>query len=137
MTPFALLHMVWQVVPKFRNYQQQDAQEFLCYLRDGIHTELLKSFRQPTLRPLLPRGPQEAPERTIIEEIFEGRLVSEVTCLACKTISRREEALLELSLDIPLQHLAAGTRRRADDPLPECSLHNCLVRHWVCCADLS
>jgi len=40
-TPYALLEAVWKFVPKFRNRQQQDAQEFfLCYLFDRLQTEL-------------------------------------------------------------------------------------------------
>lgn len=39
-TPFALLESVWKFVPKFRNRQQQDAQEFLCYLFDRLQLEL-------------------------------------------------------------------------------------------------
>ena len=39
-TPFALLSLVKFLIPKFRSYQQQDAQEFLCYLRDFIHNEV-------------------------------------------------------------------------------------------------
>jgi hypothetical protein len=39
-TPCALLESVWKFVPKFRNRQQQDAQEFLCYLFDRLQLEL-------------------------------------------------------------------------------------------------
>lgn len=39
-TPCALLESVWKFVPKFRNRQQQDAQEFLCYLFDRLQFEL-------------------------------------------------------------------------------------------------
>uniref|UniRef100_A0A3Q2XUK2 ubiquitinyl hydrolase 1 n=1 Tax=Hippocampus comes TaxID=109280 RepID=A0A3Q2XUK2_HIPCM len=29
-SPFAMLHSVWNLIPAFRGYDQQDAQEFLC-----------------------------------------------------------------------------------------------------------
>ncbi|KAL6074961.1 hypothetical protein STEG23_031651, partial [Scotinomys teguina] len=39
-SPFAMLHSVWKLIPAFRGYAQQDAQEFLCELLDKIQREL-------------------------------------------------------------------------------------------------
>ncbi|GAM18149.1 hypothetical protein SAMD00019534_013240 [Acytostelium subglobosum LB1] len=39
-TPSSLLESVWKFIPKFKYYQQQDAQEFFSYLLDCISQEL-------------------------------------------------------------------------------------------------
>jgi ubiquitin carboxyl-terminal hydrolase 44/49 len=133
-TPSSLLYTLWKCVPKFRNYQQQDAQEFLCYLRDAIHLELVTGFQLANspaapvpvsaARSTKPDG--AAAERTIIEDVFEGRLVSEVVCGTCAFASRRAETLLDLSLDVPVQHVATTTRSRQDAAPPHCTLAACL-----------
>ncbi|CAK0785581.1 hypothetical protein CVIRNUC_008791 [Coccomyxa viridis] len=41
-----------------------------------------------------------APPPTWIHDLFQGTLVSETKCLACSTITTREEAFYDLSLDI-------------------------------------
>eukprot|EP00842_Homolaphlyctis_polyrhiza_P002880 jgi/Hompol1/3593/HPOL_002590-RA len=66
LTPDSFLESIWKVVPMFRGYQQQDAQEFIRYLIDKMHLEL--SSRKG---------------RTIIMQSFQGSLFNEVTCLEC------------------------------------------------------
>ncbi|XP_055546763.1 ubiquitin carboxyl-terminal hydrolase 20 [Wyeomyia smithii] len=47
------------------------------------------------------------PERSIISDIFDGKLLSSVQCLTCDRISTREETFQDLSLPIPgKDHLA-------------------------------
>eukprot|EP01125_Pyxidicula_operculata_P019858 TRINITY_DN721_c5_g1_i2.p1 TRINITY_DN721_c5_g1~~TRINITY_DN721_c5_g1_i2.p1 ORF type:complete len:473 (+),score=28.39 TRINITY_DN721_c5_g1_i2:39-1457(+) len=40
-TPLGFLHALWKCIPKYRNHQQQDVQEFLIFLLDRLHFELV------------------------------------------------------------------------------------------------
>ena len=41
-----------------------------------------------------------AQHATIVHRLFEGVLTSETRCLTCETVSARDEAFLDLSIDI-------------------------------------
>jgi len=49
---------------------------------------------------------------TIITEIFQGKLLSEIVCSHCKNKSITVDPFLDLSVDIPVVSLAKPTRRR-------------------------
>ena len=83
-SPDAFQQAIWKAVPMFRGHQQQDAQEFMRYILDTMHTEL--STRKG---------------RTIIMQAFQGSLFNEVRCLQCLCISTKDEPFLDLSLSIP------------------------------------
>lgn len=52
--------------------------------------------------------PQQKFHRSIISDIFDGKLLSSVQCLTCDRVSTREETFQDLSLPIPgKDHLAA------------------------------
>ncbi|EDO37466.1 predicted protein, partial [Nematostella vectensis] len=114
-SPEALFSTVWKVVPRFRGYQQQDAHEFMHYLMDRLHTELLLS--------------QKAcfGQDTIVTGIFGGILQSEVTCLTCMTESRKLDPFLDLSLEIPPEF---QTRKAKSRENPFCQLEDCM-KHFV------
>jgi ubiquitin carboxyl-terminal hydrolase 3 len=71
-----MLEAVWKFVPKFKNYQQQDAEEFLVYLLDRLHYELTVN---PINGPLSQQALMKA--KSIITDIFQGKLLSEVWML--------------------------------------------------------
>lgn len=92
-SPECLFLVIWKVVPRFRGYQQQDAHEFLRYMLDRLHTELLQ-----LLPPARAEGP---PAASIVTAVFGGTLQSEVRCLACGAESKKLDPFLDLSLELP------------------------------------
>ncbi|XP_065060551.1 ubiquitin carboxyl-terminal hydrolase 3-like [Rhopilema esculentum] len=116
-SPDELFAVVWKVVPRFRGYQQHDAHEFMHYLLDRVHTELLQSNK-------FSNG-----KDTIVTSIFGGNLQSEVTCLQCKHLSRKQEVYLDMSLDIPYRYHthSHGHSHKSKHSKP-CYLTDCLQR---------
>lgn len=119
-SPDSLFSVVWKVVPRFRGYQQHDAHEFMLYLLDCVHSELLLSEKFNNRKD------------TIVTGIFGGQLQSELACLKCGAISSKQEPYLDLSLDIPMkkstlhrQHSPQTKQRRVRDV---CHLEDCLQR---------
>jgi len=119
-SPESLFSVIWKVVPRFRGYQQQDAHEFLRYMLDRLHTELLNvlTFPEAQSSVLGPKG-----RSTIVTYIFGGLLQNEVNCLICGTESKKHDPFLDLSLDIPQQCVSRNGNK--EDQLP-CNLQDCL-----------
>ncbi|KAL5004403.1 hypothetical protein ScPMuIL_017859 [Solemya velum] len=90
-SPESLFSVIWKVVPRFRGYQQQDAHEFMRYLLDRLHTELLSLLPYPNSNsPFIgPKG-----RSTIVTAIFGGLLQNEVMCLICGMESKKHDPFL-------------------------------------------
>ncbi|KAM4569719.1 ubiquitin carboxyl-terminal hydrolase 44 isoform 1-T2 [Odontesthes bonariensis] len=99
-SPFAMLHSVWQLIPAFRGYAQQDAQEFLCELLDKVQHEL-ESTGQHTTTAGVPQKRLIKQVLSVVNTIFHGQLLSQVTCLACDHRSNTVEPFWDLSLEFP------------------------------------
>lgn len=114
----------------FRGNEQQDCQEFLNFLLDGLHEELNADGDKTPLRPLTEaeeRGQEELSlrvasmnqwkrhlynNRSPITEFVQGQYLSRLSCTECHTTSTTYSAFSSLSLPIPLQHR-------------ECTLRDC------------
>ncbi|KAK0044152.1 ubiquitin carboxyl-terminal hydrolase 3 [Biomphalaria pfeifferi] len=120
-SPESLFSVIWKVVPRFRGYQQQDAHEFMRYLLDRLHIELLELLPYPNNNsPYIgPKG-----KSTIVTAIFGGLLQSEVNCLICGMESKKHDPFLDLSLDIPAQFSSRLTKPKDGEPI--CTLSDCL-----------
>ncbi|XP_064648474.1 ubiquitin carboxyl-terminal hydrolase 3-like [Lineus longissimus] len=120
-SPESLFSVIWKVVPRFRGYQQQDAHEFMRYLLDRLHTELLTLLPYPNLNsPFIgPKG-----KSTIVTAIFGGILQNEVRCLICGIESKKHDPFLDLSLDIPPHFTAKTPKPKEGESL--CTLQDCL-----------
>ncbi|KAL0154323.1 hypothetical protein M9458_050436 [Cirrhinus mrigala] len=100
-SPFAMLHSVWNLIPAFRGYDQQDAQEFLCELLDKVQQELESDGpRKHFLIPITQRKLSKQVLK-VLNTIFHGQLLSQVTCLSCKRKSNTVEPFWDLSLEFP------------------------------------
>nr|KAF7392139.1 hypothetical protein H0235_017138 [Vespula pensylvanica] len=142
-SPECLFLVIWKVVPRFRGYQQQDAHEFLTYMLDRLHTELLQLLPRLGHEPLGLRGKQ-----SIVTAVFGGTLLSvssssfslvrgeartnygsrflaQVHCMNCRTDSKTHEPFQDLSLDIPDR-----LQRRTKEQEEVCSLTYSLTRFF-------
>ncbi|XP_006743869.1 ubiquitin carboxyl-terminal hydrolase 44 isoform X2 [Leptonychotes weddellii] len=107
-SPFAMLHSVWRLIPAFRGYAQQDAQEFLCELLDKIQHELETTGTR--LPALIPTSQRKLIKQVlnVVNNIFHGQLLSQVTCLACDNKSNTVEPFWDLSLEFPERYQCNG-----------------------------
>ncbi|XP_025891332.1 ubiquitin carboxyl-terminal hydrolase 44 isoform X3 [Nothoprocta perdicaria] len=115
-SPFAMLHSVWRLIPAFRGYAQQDAQEFLCELLDKVQQELeTTGTRYPALIPASQRKLIKQ-VLNVVNTIFHGQLLSQVTCLACDNKSNTVEPFWDLSLEFPERYHCNGKEMAAQHP---------------------
>ncbi|XP_077017891.1 ubiquitin carboxyl-terminal hydrolase 49 [Tamandua tetradactyla] len=100
-SPFAMLHSVWSLIPAFRGYDQQDAQEFLCELLHKVQQEL--ESEGTTHRFLIPFSQRKLTKQVlkVVNTIFHGKLLSQVTCISCNYKSNTIEPFWDLSLEFP------------------------------------
>ncbi|NWV81941.1 UBP49 hydrolase, partial [Dasyornis broadbenti] len=100
-SPFAMLHSVWSLIPAFRGYDQQDAQEFLCELLDKVQQELESEGTKRRI--LIPFSQRKLTKQVlkVVNTIFHGQLLSQVTCRTCDYKSNTVEPFWDLSLEFP------------------------------------
>ena len=87
----------------FRSFMHQDAHEFFNYTLNECCEILEREARAARDRAADPAGDDaehRAPITTWIHEIFQGHLTNETECLWCENVTRRDEAFLDLSLDV-------------------------------------
>ncbi|KAK9808564.1 hypothetical protein WJX73_009169 [Symbiochloris irregularis] len=107
----------------FRSYMHQDAHEFLNYLLNECSELLEKEQVQKHKASSTLQGTNGAPPTTWVHELFQGKLVNETRCLQCETVTNREEAFYDLSLEIEqnssltscLQNFSSTETLDADD----------------------
>ncbi|XP_078386307.1 ubiquitin carboxyl-terminal hydrolase 8 isoform X3 [Cetorhinus maximus] len=107
----------------FAGYVQQDSQELLLFLMDGLHEDLNKADRKrykeedtngldDTRTAELAWQKHKRLNESIIVALFQGQFKSTVQCLTCHKRSRTFEAFMYLSLPLPSSS--------------KCSLQDCL-----------
>ncbi|XP_024911099.1 ubiquitin carboxyl-terminal hydrolase 16 isoform X2 [Cynoglossus semilaevis] len=115
-TPQTLFTQVCKKAARFRGFQQQDSQELLRYLLDGMRaeeikrirsgiTEALKQSRKNTdndekLKTMVQEYEQHGLLKNFVDQVFGGEMTSTIMCQQCRTVSVVTEMFLDLSLPV-------------------------------------
>ncbi|XP_058517706.1 ubiquitin carboxyl-terminal hydrolase 16 isoform X2 [Ochotona princeps] len=113
-TPKELFSQVCKKAVRFKGYQQQDSQELLRYLLDGMRAEeyqrvskgILKAFANSTekldeeLKNKVKDYEKKKSAPSFVDRIFGGELTSTIMCDECRTVSLVHESFLDLSLPV-------------------------------------
>lgn len=114
--------------PRFKNSDQQDAQDFLTFFLDGLHEDLNENALKSKLRELTPdeeRRRERMPladisniewdrykhnHNSFLVELFQGQFVSSLKCSVCGQTSTTCNAFMNLSVEISLPHGPQGLK---------------------------
>uniref|UniRef100_A0A6S8CHP7 Uncharacterized protein n=1 Tax=Aureoumbra lagunensis TaxID=44058 RepID=A0A6S8CHP7_9STRA len=130
--PTILKKAVGQQASQFLGYQQQDSQEFMSYLLDGLHEDLNRVRKKPYIETLESNGrPDQVVaneswdrfqlrNKSIIIDTFYGLLRSHITCPNCGHESITFDPYNTLSLPLPSAKIRriTITLSRADGSRP-------------------
>jgi len=98
--------------PQFRGTYQQDAQELLAYLLDGIHEDLNRVQKKPYIEDVEGDGTKDEKDsiqawhnyllrdKSIIVDIFQGQLRNTLTCNECHHKSVKFDPFMYLSIPL-------------------------------------
>ncbi|CAI9715032.1 ubiquitin carboxyl-terminal hydrolase 32-like [Octopus vulgaris] len=112
--PLKLRWTIGKYAPRFNGFQQQDSQELLSFLLDGLHEDLNRVHEKPYVELKDSNGrpdeevAQEAWEnhilrnQSIVVDLFHGQLKSQVRCKECGHVSVRFDPFNYLSLPLPM-----------------------------------
>ncbi|XP_055691431.1 ubiquitin carboxyl-terminal hydrolase nonstop [Lutzomyia longipalpis] len=121
-----LLHLIWTHAHHLAGYEQQDAHEFLMATLNIIHRHCKNSVDcDKGVVHVAPRKGAAASSEMdgqmrcncIIDQIFTGRLQSDVVCQLCKGVSTTIDPFWDISLDLGETHQGCGPPRSLVDCL--------------------
>ena len=113
--PRAFKMAVGRFAPQFSGYQQQDSQELLTFLLDGLHEDLNRVKQKPYVEMSDSDGKQDSEvameawsnykkrNDSVILDIFQGLLKSTVVCPECPKVSVTFDPTCYLSLPLPVK----------------------------------
>ena len=122
-TPRNFKNVVGRYGPSFSGYQQQDSQEFLLFLLDGLQEDLNRIHKKPYIEkpdstdemvndPLALRGLADKcweiykkRNDSVITDLFAGMYKSTVVCPVCDKVSIIFDPFTNLTLQLPIQNI--------------------------------
>ncbi|XP_051521534.1 ubiquitin carboxyl-terminal hydrolase 16-like isoform X2 [Myxocyprinus asiaticus] len=114
-TPKELFTQVCKKAARFKGFQQQDSQELLRYLLDGMRAEEVKRVNSGILEAFKNAGKSLEAEqakkvikeyekngapKNFVDQVFGGEMTSTLMCKECRTVSLVTEIFLDLSLPV-------------------------------------
>ncbi|DBA01772.1 TPA: hypothetical protein N0F65_010182 [Lagenidium giganteum] len=125
--PVELKRVIGKVASRFTGYDQQDAQEFLRFLLDGLHEDLNKIKKKPPYYEIKDRDNVKDREvsdeywkfyldRNVsaLSEVFCGQLRSEMRCNTCNHRSLCFDVFWDLSVPVPKKPKSSHAMRIAN-----------------------
>jgi ubiquitin carboxyl-terminal hydrolase 4/11 len=111
---------IGRFAPNFSGYGQQDSQEFLAFLLDGLHEDLNRVRKKPYVErdELIGVLPSEDQLRTlgqkswdghklrndsVIVDLCQGMYKSTVVCPVCDVVSVTFDPFMDLSVPLPIK----------------------------------
>ncbi|KAI7897645.1 uncharacterized protein BX663DRAFT_527436 [Cokeromyces recurvatus] len=120
-SPMTFREALIRFAPQFSGTDQQDSQEFLMFLLDGLHEDLnSRNSHHSVIKELSDAEFEKLPDwqasslswekylarnSSIIVNLFQGQYRSKLTCLSCKQTSTSYNVFMSLSLPIPVKKL--------------------------------
>lgn len=98
-TPRKFKEVLGEFQPRFSGYQQQDSQELLAFLTDGLHEDLNRVKKKPATNTVESNGRPDAEvardawevhlkrNQSIITDLMQGQLKSKLVCPVCHKVS--------------------------------------------------
>ncbi|XP_070548415.1 ubiquitin carboxyl-terminal hydrolase 2-like [Ptychodera flava] len=111
--PSAFKTQIQRFAPRFVGYSQQDSQEFLRFLLEGLHDDINKVMKKPRYNEEIPDDIPDkekardawnrytSRENSHIVDLFVGQLKSTLMCTVCRHCSVTFDPFWDLSLPIP------------------------------------
>ncbi|XP_061636972.1 ubiquitin carboxyl-terminal hydrolase 16 isoform X1 [Phyllopteryx taeniolatus] len=127
-TPQELFTQVCKKAARFKGFQQQDSQELLRYLLDGMRAEESKRVSSAVTEALkrsgkIPDGEElksvvkeyenNGLPKNFVDQVFGGEMTSTIMCQRCKTVSVVTEMFLDLSLPVSDQAYRKKNQKKA------------------------
>ncbi|PHJ23093.1 ubiquitin-specific protease usp4 [Cystoisospora suis] len=117
-SPLAPRDLKWaigRVREEFHGYNQQDSQELMAFLLDGLHEDLNRIKKKPYYESKIEGGPEKSDAEvaelswrrhreindSIIVDLFQGQYRSRLQCPECGRVSVTFDPFMYLSLPVP------------------------------------
>jgi len=112
-SPWDLKKVIGKFAPQFSGYSQQDSQELLSYMLDGLHEDLNRIVKKPFVEDIEFKNQKDEElsngswanylkrNQSIIIDLFVGQYKSRLDCPDCKKISITFDPFISISLPVP------------------------------------